>query len=209
LNVARGARKEADSFEADIKAAKAQSGEAKALAGEAKGLLAEVRQLAADARQQASEATTGVNRLKTNRSLSNLSELSRKVKEFEKTEYMFSGVFADEESIQLLAQIDDALRHAGWQRTKAPHQFPALMIFGKDDDVHAVISTGIQVSVDSSESLAALQPLPLEKLPQLVRAAVVLNIVLGSNVFPPSEPKLVDVQSGTSKSIRIVIGKKP
>ena len=183
--------------------------EAKRDASEAKALLAEARRLAAEARQQAGEATIGVQRLKANRSLSNAGELSRKVREFEKTEYMFSGVFADEESIHLLTEIDDALRQAGWQRIKAPHAFPALLIFGKDDDVHEVVTAGIQISVDSPEAVAVLQTLPVQKLPPILRAAVVLNIELGSNVFPPSDPKLIDVQPGTSKTIRITIGKKP
>ncbi len=238
LTLAQGARQEADSFEKDIASAMKQAADAeghlkdalaraeaaatlakgyekeiadaKRDASEARALLTDARQLAEEARQRASEATAGVNRIEANRSLSNPIELSRKVKEFENTEYMFSGVFADEESIQLLTQIDEALRHAGWQRTKAPHQFPALVIFGKDDDdVHVVISTGIQISVDASESLAVLQSLPVEKLPQLVRAAVALNVELGSNMFPASEAKLVDVQTGTSKTIRIIVGKKP
>jgi hypothetical protein len=122
---------------------------------------------------------------------------------------MFSGVFADEESIHLLTQINDVLRQAGWQRIKAPHDFPGFVIFGKDDEVHEVVSTGIQISVESPEAVSVLQTLPIQKLPQPLRAAVVLNIELGSNVSPPSEPKAVDVQPGNSKSIRITIGKKP
>lgn len=238
LALARGARQEADSFEKDIASAmkqaagaeahlkdalaraeaatalakgyEAQIEDAKRDASEAKTLLAEARQLAAEARQQAGEATAGVNQLKANRSLSNARELSARLKEFENTEYTFSGVFADEESIQLLQQIDEALRLAGWRRAKGVHAFPALELFGKDDDVRAIVSTGVQVSVESLEPLANLQGLSLDKLPSPVNAAVALYLGLSSSISPQdSTARLVNVQPGGSKIVQISVGRKP
>ena len=203
LVLARGARQEADTFEKDIRTAKRDAAEAKAL-------LSDARQLAAEAKQQAGEATVGVSQLKANRSLKNPGELSANLKKFGKTEYAFSGVFADEESIGLLMQINDALQRAGWQRVKGVHHFPALGLFGKDDDVGTIVTTGIFISVESPESLASLQALRLDKLPSPVNAAVALNAGLSSGIFPQDvNPKLVNVQMGTSKTVQISVGKKP
>jgi hypothetical protein len=238
LSLARGARQEADSFEKDIASAMKQATEAEAHlkdalaraeaaatlakgyekqiedakrdASEAKSLLAVARQLAAEARQQAGEAVVGVSQLKANRSLSNAAELSARLKEFENTEYAFSGVFADEESVGLLKQIDEALRRAGWRRAKGTHRFPALEVFGKDDDVNEIVATGVQISVESPESLATLQALPLVKLPPPLNAAIALNLGLSSGISPQdARAKLVNVQPGTSKIVQISVGKKP
>jgi hypothetical protein len=236
--LARGARQEADSFEKDIASAMRQATEAEAHlkdalgraeaaatlakgyekqiadakrdASEAKSLLAVARQLAAEARQQAGEAVVGVSELKANRSLSNAAELSTRLKEFENTEYAFSGVFADEESLGLLKQIDEALRRAGWRRAKGTHRFPALEVFGKDDDVNEIVGTGVQISVESPELLATLQALPPAKLPLPLNAAIALNLGLSSGISPQdARAKLVNVQPGTSKIVQISVGKKP
>ena len=211
--LARGARKEADSFEADIKSARAQSGEAKTLAGEAKTLLTEVRQLAAAAQQRASEATAGVDRLKTPRSLNNIPELVAKLRKFENTEYTFSAVFADGESIDLLKSVDDVLRRAGWKRTKPPGGFPAINVYGKDQEfaVPSSLSTGVRMSADSQEELSALQALPVDKLPLPVGAAVSLYFGLSSSIVPRNTENLrpVNMVKGDSKTVRIEIGKKP
>ena len=241
MELARTARQEADSFEKDIASAKKQATEAeshlaealakadavatlakgyeneiqdaKRDASEAKALLAEARRLAAEARQQAGEATIGVNRLKANRSLSNAAELSARLKEFENTEYTFSGVFADEESVGLLKEIDEALRRAGWRTAKGTHRFPAIELFGKDDDVNEIVATGVQISVESvesPESLATLQALPLVKLLPPLNAAIALNLGLSSGISPQdAKAKLVNVQPGTSKIVQISVGKKP
>jgi hypothetical protein len=122
-------------------------------------------------------------------------------------------VCADEESIQLLQELDRILQRAGWKRTKPPGGFPAINVFGGAVDVAVPVGpkTGIQISVDSSESLTVLQSLPLEKLPQYVRAGVALNLSLSSNLFPPQENsgKPVNVELGNSTIIRIAVGKKP
>src|ERR1017187_3711968 len=193
MELARSAREEADSFEKQIASALTQAAEAeshlrdalaraeevaalakgyekqiedaKRDASEAKALLAEARQSAAEAQQLATNAALGVKRLGTDRSLNDLPGLVTNLKRFENTEYAFSGVFADEESIQLLKQINEALRLAGWTRAKGSHAFPALEIFGKDDDVRTIVNSGVKVSVESPEPLVSLQSLAPDNLP--------------------------------------------
>jgi hypothetical protein len=200
LTLARDARQEADSFEKDIQSAKTQ-------AASAESHLAEALQRAAD-------ATAELNRLKSPRSLIHVPELVTTLETFKGTEYTFSSVFEDEESIMLLRAIDDALKRAGWKRVKPTHRFPMINVYGDNEDfaVPSGISNGIQISVDSLEPLATLQSLSLDKLPELTRAAVALNLGLSSSLSPPQAPadnKLVDVQKGTSTTVRIGVGRKP
>ncbi len=46
------------------------------------------------------------------------------------TQYTFSSVFGDEESIKLLKQLDTALLTAKWTRVKPQHGFPAINVYG-------------------------------------------------------------------------------
>lgn len=196
--LARGARREADSFEKDIVSAKTQ-------AAQAESHLAEALKRTADAQQE-------LERLKSSRSLTHVSELVSALEPYKGTEYTFSAVFQDEESITLLRAIDAVLQSAGWKRTKPPGGFPAINVFGKDLDfaVPLALNTGIQVSVDSPDSLAVLQSHPIGQLAQYVRAAIALNLSLSSNMYPAQEPtKLVNVEPGSSEIIRIAVGKKP
>ena len=213
LTLARGARKEADTFEADIKSAKAQSGEARTLAGEAKGLLSDVRTLAAEAQQRAAEATVGVARINTPRSLVNAVDLVSVLKPFKGTEYAFASVFQDPDSMDLLKELDGVLQKAGWKKVKGPGGFPAVNVYGKEDGFAVPIgfAVGLQVSVDSSESIATLRALPIEKLPPPVKAAAVLMLSLSSQISPssPENVKPVDVQPGASLTVRLSVGKKP
>jgi hypothetical protein len=112
----------------------------------------------------------------------------------------------------LLKQIDSALSIAGWKRGKAPGGFPALNVYGRDVDfaVPTTVMTGIQVSVDSTESLETLKAFAVDKLPSPVKTAVILKLALDPNLSPAeTNPKLVDVEPGTSTTVRVVVGKKP
>jgi hypothetical protein len=195
--LARQARKEADSFENDILTAKEHAASAESHL--------------ADALKQAADATAELQRLEASRSVINTSGLVSALEPFKNTEYTFVSVFADEESIQLLRSIDDVLQRAGWKRMKPPRGFPAINVFGLDQDyaVTSSLTTGLKISVDSTESLTALQSLPLDKMPQLVRAAITLNLNLSANLSPQQKTDAVDVQSGKSSTIRITVGKKP
>jgi hypothetical protein len=106
MRLATGARKEADSFERDIISAKEQAAEAQSHLGEAL--------------RRAIEATAALNRIKSPRSLIHIPELVATLEAFKDTEYTFSSVFQDEESIDLLKQLDTVLQRAGWKRVKPP-----------------------------------------------------------------------------------------
>jgi hypothetical protein len=198
MTLAKGARKEADTFENRL-------GSAEHKADEAESHLAE-------ALRRATEATSELDRLRSPRSLTHIPELIFSLAQFKDTEYTFSSVFQDGESIDFLKAIDSVLQHAGWKRVKPPHGFPAINVYGSDVDFAVTVdfNAGVQVSADAPEALTVLQSTPLEKLSQLVRAAIVLNLSLSSNTLPQgnAESKPVDIQVGTSKTIRIAVGKR-
>jgi hypothetical protein len=203
LALARGARQEADSFEKDIVSAKKQ-------AADAESHLAE-------ALRRATEATAELDRLKSPRTLTNVPKLVSTLSEFKGTEYTFSAVWADEESVLLLRSINDVLQRAGWKRGKALGGFPAINVFGNDEpfSVPEALNSGIRISVDSPEDISVLKSLPPDKLPMPVRAAVALDIALSSSLSPrediehPYLVNLVNVGKAESKTVRISIGKKP
>jgi hypothetical protein len=136
---------------------------------------------------------------------------------------MFSSVFADEESINLLKQIDGMLQRAEWKicqpgsSCQSGRPFPpALNIFshGTTLEVSQGLTTGVAISVESTESVESLRALPAEELPPHVRAALALNSNLSSNVWPPQENGVIkaltlNVVSGTDPFVLITVGKKP
>jgi hypothetical protein len=194
LDLAKGAHKEADSFERDIVSAKKQAAEAESHL--------------ADAQERAANATKALERLTSPRGLQNLKQLVATLETFKGTEYTFSAVYSDQESLQLLAQINDVLKKAGWNRGKPVGGFPAINVFGTSDPyaVPAALNNGIQITVEWPEEV----PQSLEQLPPLVRAAVILNKALSGNLTPAEKsPSLVNVEKGDSKTIRIAVGKKP
>ncbi len=176
--------------------------------------IAEANERAASAEKNAAEAQLELGRLKSPRSLTHVPEMVLSLKQFEGTEYTFSFVFQDEDSIKLLRAIDDLLHQAGWKRLKPPHGFPALNVFPGENDtaVKVGIATGLLVSVQSQESLEVLQKKNSQELPSYIRAADAVNLALSSNVFPPQETatkKPVEVQKGDSTTVLIGVGKKP
>lgn len=203
LALARGARKEADSFEKDIVSAKNQ-------AAEAESHLAE-------ALRDAAEATAELSRLKSPRSLTNVPKLISTLAAFKGTEYAFSGVFGDGESVSFLQSIDGVLQSAGWKRTVSP---PAsgvqLLVKLPSSDVPSAIPSfiadGIRISVQFSGEFSVLQSTPIESLPMYMRAGQLLYRVLSSSISPVEEHLAlvgVDVDKGESKTVFISIGKKP
>lgn len=104
LQLAQGARHEADSFATDIKSAKEQAAAAE-------------RDLA-DALRQAADAREQLNLLKAARLLTNASVFANTLRQFAGTQYTFSLVATDPDSVSLLRQIDSALQLAGWKRVK-------------------------------------------------------------------------------------------
>ncbi len=187
-----------------------QIDDAKRDASAAKALLTDARQLATEAKKLAGEATAGVYQLKAPRALNNVPELIFRLKAFPNTQYRFSGMFADEESFQILKQMDDALRQSGWLRVASQTTFPALDIFGNGDGANQITGIGIRVSVESPASLEKLRALSREKTPSPVKEAATLCEGLRASLFPTDENvATLGLSTGTSKVIAISIGRKP
>jgi hypothetical protein len=199
LALAQGARREADSFEKDIVSAKNQ-------AADAESHLAE-------ALRRAAEATAALDRLKSPRSLTNVPKLISTLAAFKGTEYAFSGVFGDEESINLLQSIDGVLQTAGWKRT-LPHNTGGIGFFIKfsgwenPSPIQSFLGNGIHIFLDWPEDIPT--SLPSDELPVQLRAAISLNMSIFPHLSPPEEqPHLVQIQIGKSKTVLISVGKKP
>jgi len=199
LTLASATKKEVGSFAKDIASVKKQAAEAESRL--------------ADAMKRANILTAQLNRLTTPRSLPSSPEIMSALKPFNGTGYMFTGVCADTECIQLLRDIDNALGLAGWKRAKAPHVFPGLLLWGSpsdDDGVGFDLEPGIKVSVDSMTPLEELEKQQISSLPQYIQAAISLNMALTSNVSPSENTgRMVTVESGTSAVVRISVGRKP
>jgi len=200
LTLARGAREEADSFERDIVSAKKQ-------AADAESHLAE-------ALKRAAVTSAELDRIKSPRSLTDVSGLVDILRPFGGTEFKFESVFADDESIHLLRQINAALESAGWKRIKQSGMnlsIPTVQL-GQNDLVNTDVSTGTLVIVESTEPMEALESLPRDKLPSNVRIAIILNEAIISHMSPPESltpQNRVSVSPGSSTVIRIKVGKKP
>lgn len=201
LILASSARKEADSFEVDIVSAKKQAADAESHLAEA------LRQTAA--------ATAELHRIKTPRSLTRAPELVALLKPFSGTEYVFSSVFQDEESIYLVRSIDEALQKAGWKRGKSVAGFPGINVYGADQPDFAVpvgFNIGVQISTESTNPPKPVETRTLGDFPQYVQAAAALNSGLSQCLSPLQDNgvgKLVNVTQGTSTTIHIAVGRKP
>lgn len=195
--LATGARTEADSFEKKIALANKTATEAESHLAEAV--------------KSADVLTAKLDRITTPRSLPHSPQIIALLRPFRGTEYMFTGVCEDTECVKLLRDIDSVLGDAGWKRIKAPHRFPGLVLWGNkadDDGAGFDFEPGIKVSIESQ--IPKIEQLQLTDLPQYIRAAVVLNTMLASNVSPPENTGvLVDTKDGTSTVISIAVGRKP
>jgi hypothetical protein len=200
LTIAGQARKEADSFEADIKSAKKQ-------AGDAESHLAE-------ATNSANTLTAKLERLTTPRRVPHSTRAVAPLKPFRGTEYVFIGTCSDPECFDLVSDIDELLKSAEWKRIKGPVMaigLEQILIHGdKDFAVNKSLSTGISISVETPIPLESVKALPDDQVPEHLRAAIALNQVLASNVSPPENTsRLVGVDTGPSTAVRIDVGRKP
>lgn len=204
LVLATGARKEADSFEGDIRVAKTQAAEAESHL--------------ADALQRAANAEAELHRLKLSRSLVRSENLIAALKPFSGTEYRFN-VFADDESIQFTKAVALALHAAGWirkQPTSAALGIPTLEVFfdqGVAEHVPTCIETGVSLHAYAKESLATLRVIPFQSLPKTVLAAMALNSAIAQSISPADERNvvtgIVDPTSSEGVPMTICVGKKP
>lgn len=210
---AANAEKQAGSFQLQI--AQANKGAAEALERTAKAeeSLENAKKSAAQANERAANAELELARIRTPRSLTHVSEVDAALGQFKGTEYVFVSVFQDDESMNLLKHIDNLLKQAGWKRGTSVGGFPGVNIYGKNDPNFSVpigFNTGIRVSVESPQPLDDKRP--ITELPRYVQAAVLLNFDLKSCLSPQDErntEKLVGVDTGTSETVRIAVGKKP
>lgn len=163
--------------------------------------------------ERAAKAELELEKLRTPRTVNHIPELIASLEAFKDTEYTFSAVSAEEESINLLKQIDAILQKAGWKRGKPIGGFPAINVFGNETNfaVPVALASGVLVSIDSSEPIEAFKARPIAELPSFARAAIVLDRSISDNLFPPQEniEAKVHVTSGVSTTVRISVGKKP
>jgi hypothetical protein len=200
--VAHGARREADSFEQDIRSAKKQAAEAESHLNEAL--------------QRAAEATAELKRLASDRSLVSTSELKAKLEPFKGIQYEFANVYPDEESIHFLIEIDDLLQSAGWKPVRVAEGDLHLILTlpnGTKFNVAPGTSRGIRISVSSPVPDSSLRIMPESSWPRHVWAGGVLNMELQKNTFPPPipadvRPLFVHSPGSPTQLVEIEIGRK-
>jgi len=203
LNLATGARKEADSFEKDIVSVKKHAADAESL-------------LAA-ALKEAAAAQAELVRINTPRSLTNEDALIAALSSFKGTEYTIYA-FEDDETIQFTRQVGEVLGKIEWVRKQPVNHsigVTYLNVFSSDfkDAVPVCIETGVQVSVQTKESIAEIGSTPPQNLPKVVQAAIALRDALPSSVLPPHERNVskslvVDTEPNEGP-VSICVGKKP
>ena len=203
LDLAKGARQEADSFERDIVAAKKQ-------AAEAESHLAE-------ALKEASAAQAELNLLKTPRSLTNVAALISALQTFNGTQFGFTGIYGDQESIDLAEKISDGLQLAGWKPTGSPttgHGSVAIRLQGfSGGAVGLSVSTGVHVGATSEETPEAINKLTPADRPQQINAAIALKNALALSISPKQDG-LADSSVTVEKfnkftEVLIDVGNKP
>src|ERR1700677_3182709 len=193
--------------------AEASLGEAEAEAKNAESSASNALTLARGARTEADSFEEELDRIRLPRTLVRQAEFNLSIGQFIGTEYTFSSVFQDEESITFLRILDAALQDAGWRRAEPPGGFPAVNVFGNAENfaVPVGFNTGVAVIAESNESLASLRSTPEIKLPANIRAAVALDKALDRSVSPREAISLfapVQIVPGNSATVRIAVGKK-
>jgi hypothetical protein len=151
-------------------------------------------------------------RIKASRSLVNASGLTDSLKTFKGTEYVVIGCFQDQDSINLLKQLDKALTDAGWTRGKLPPNSVAdiELNISKDFAVPIATRTGVYVWAQSSQTVDALKATASLVLPEYLKAAMALKGGLASGINPPEgDLGPLPVEVGNSSSVFIIVGKKP
>ena len=208
--IAHVARTEADSFEARIASANEKAASASEKAADAESHLA-------DALRQTAQAEEELKRIRSPRSLINVTELIAALEPLRGTEYTLN-VSEDFESTQFVKVVDGILGQAGWIR-KQPGTVklgqPGLNIFSEDakDAVPVCVATGIQIYVRSKESLQAINSTELQNLPKTIKSAFILRAELASRISPSNEHNVGDnvfVEAPLGEdSLMICVGKKP
>jgi hypothetical protein len=211
FTMAGNARREADSFEAKITSAENNAASAETKAADAESHLA-------DALQKAAQAEEELKRIRSPRSISNVSALVAVLKPLKGTEYRLK-VFQDDEAIQFTKVIDDVLQQAGWVRKQEGvlHLgITSINIFSSDikDSVPVCLETGIQIHVRSTQSLQTLLATAPNDLPKTILSASTLRGAFQPFIAPSDERNvgdkvILDEANPGEGPILICAGKKP
>lgn len=190
----------AESFRLDIARAEEAASQAKAQV--------------AQATAEAAKANLELAKIKSPRSVTDPLALTEALKAFGGTEYLIVGCFQDQDSIDLLKQIDQVLTDAGWKRGKIPSQnsFGDIVLnISKDFAVPISSRSGVFVAAQSKEQIEALKMVPMPLLPMYIRAAMALKGGLASGISPSQDGLMspLVVEAGDSTSVFIIVGKKP
>jgi hypothetical protein len=214
------ANERAGKAQASLALAEQQSAEANAKAEGFRRDIAKSNEVAAQAQAQvagamaeAARANLELAKLKAPRTITDSVALTGTLKAFSGTEYTIIGCFQDQESIDLLVQLDKVLTDAGWTRGELPPQnsFGDIHLnISKELSVPITSRSGIYVGAQSAETLDALRATPQPLLPEYIRAAMALRGGLASGVNPSQEDLMspLPVDPGNSASVFIIVGKK-
>lgn len=210
---AKDALAKAQAAEHELARAESDAAKAQTVSAEALRSASDDAQVARGVKKELTETAEELKRIRSQRSILHPEEVSTALRQFSGTQYVFSGVGADEDSLALIKQIDDILQKAGWKRQPAHGRFPAINVFepnNTEDSITVALVSGVLVSVDSQEELAVLRAKPVQDLPPYIRAAISLTLNITSNLYPPQEKgKTVNVEKGVSVVVRIAVGQKP
>lgn len=129
--------------------------------------------------------------LKMPRTIENTSEWISSLRLYEGTEYTFSEVFPDAESIRLLMFIDQLLQEAGWKRVPLPApnnmSFPiGIGLFGdcRKCLVPLSVKEGLVVEVEEPNPPSKPTGVSLSSLPEYVQAVEILWKEVFAGIFP-------------------------
>lgn len=200
--------------EARIAEARAESERASAKAESFRLDIAKANESAKEAEARAAAANLELARLRVPRSLNDVPSLLQQISNLGECEYVFTSVFQDEESIRYLKAIDALLQQAHWKRGPNAQGFPGVNVYGDQSDLTVPIglNTDVRISARVPNWDPSMAGMPLESLPEVVRAAVALNLGLFAHTAPPrqaAEPEKVPVEKGEPATVMIAVGKKP
>src|SRR6266852_791218 len=181
LEKSQAAQRELAHAEAD--AAKAQTVASKALSTADKS-----ESHLAEAVKRAEILAAKLERLTTPRRLPHSAQVTDLLKAFTGTEYVFVGTCGDQECFDLVLDINELLKLAGWKRVKGLPMRIGIRQFiingDKDFKVDESVSTGIGVSVETPNGFESIKDIPPDQVPGHIRAAIALNQALASSVSP-------------------------
>lgn len=211
-DVASIAKGEADQVTGIAIAARSTADNAKAGAADAGRQVSDLQAQAKSLKSDIAAEEEELKRLNSPRTLTNSADIVERLQKFKGTEYTFPGVFNNEDSIQFLLAIDGVLQQAGWNRVAPPKvgtlELFGLPVFGANGPMLSETSgSGVQISVE----VPAGTYKTVDEMPSHVRAAVELNRLLFSGMYPPEpegKDKRPSAKEGRSRTVQILVGSK-